>query len=47
MRTWWHLYKYFVHPQCGFMSARLQTWFPFNIQVCLNRREWLARLKAA
>ena len=25
-----HLYKYFVHPQFGFMSARLQTWFPFN-----------------
>lgn len=38
-----HLYKYFVHPQFGFMSARLQTWFPFNVQICLNGREWLAR----
>lgn len=38
-----HLYKYLLHPQFGFMSARLQTWFPFNIQVCLNGREWLAR----
>jgi hypothetical protein len=38
-----HLYKYFVHPRFGFMSARLQTWFPFKIQVCLNGREWLAR----
>lgn len=38
-----HLYKYFLHPQFGFMSARLQTWFPFQIQVCLNGREWLAR----
>jgi hypothetical protein len=38
-----HLYKYLVHPQFGFMSARLQTWFPFNIQICLNGREWLAR----
>lgn len=38
-----HLYKYFVHPTFGFMSARLQTWFPFNIQICLNGREWLAR----
>jgi len=37
-----HLYKYFVHPQFGFMSARLQTWFPFNVQICLNGREWLA-----
>jgi hypothetical protein len=25
------------------MNARLQTWFPFNIQICLNGREWLAR----
>ena len=38
-----HLYHYFVHPQFGFMSARLQTWFPLSIQVCLNGREWLAR----
>lgn len=38
-----HLYKYFLHPQFGFMNARIQTWFPFNIQVCLNGREWLAR----
>jgi len=37
-----HLYKYFLHPQFGFMSVRLQTWFPFNIQICLNGREWLA-----
>lgn len=38
-----HLYKYFLHPRFGFMNARLQTWFPFNIQVCLNGREWLCR----
>jgi hypothetical protein len=38
-----HLYHYFFHPQFGFMSARLQTWFPLTIQVCLNGREWLAR----
>lgn len=38
-----HLYKYFLHPQFGFMSARLQTWFPFQVQICLNGREWLAR----
>lgn len=37
-----HLYKYFLHPQFGFMSARLQTWFPFQVQICLNGREWLA-----
>jgi hypothetical protein len=38
-----HLYKYFLHPKFGFMNARIQTWFPFNIQICLNGREWLAR----
>jgi hypothetical protein len=25
------------------MNARIQTWFPFNIQICINGREWLAR----
>jgi hypothetical protein len=38
-----HLYKYFLHPRFGFMNVRLQTWFPFQVQVCLNGREWLAR----
>jgi len=37
-----HIYKYWMHPRFGFMSARIQTWFPFNVQVCLNGREWLA-----
>jgi hypothetical protein len=38
-----HLYKYFLHPRFGFMNARIQTWFPFNVQICLNGREWLDR----
>jgi hypothetical protein len=38
-----HIYKYYQHPVFGFMNARLQTWFPFNVQICLNGREWLAR----
>ena len=38
-----HLYKYWIDPVFGFMSARIQTWFPFQIQICLNGREWLAR----
>lgn len=37
------LYHYQVHPTFGFMHARIQTWFPFSIQVCINGREWLAR----
>ena len=38
-----HLYHYYVHPVFGFMNVRIQTWFPFNIQVCINGREWLSR----
>ena len=38
-----HVYQYLVHPSFGFMNARIQTWFPFNVQICLNGREWLAR----
>jgi hypothetical protein len=36
-------YHYWIHPEFGFMNARLQTWVPFPIQVCLNGREWLCR----
>ena len=38
-----HLYHYYQHPTFGWMYVRLQTWFPFEIQVGLNGREWLAR----
>jgi hypothetical protein len=37
------LYHYQIHPRFGFMHARIQTWFPFAVQVCINGREWLAR----
>ncbi len=32
-----------MDPEVGLMSARIQSWFPFPIQVCLNGRERLAR----
>jgi hypothetical protein len=38
-----HLYFYFDHVQYGFMNVRLQTWFPYHVQMCLNGREWLRR----
>lgn len=38
-----HLYFYLDHPVFGFMSIRLQTWFPYSIQIALNGREWLRR----
>ena len=37
-----HLYFYF-DDEFGFMNIRLQTWFPYHIQICLNGREWLRR----
>lgn len=37
------LYLYQLHVEFGWMHARIQTWFPFNIQVALNGREWLER----
>jgi hypothetical protein len=38
-----HLYHYSIHPTFGFMHVRIQSWFPFALQICLNGREWLAR----
>jgi hypothetical protein len=38
-----HLYFYYDDPVYGFMSVRLQTWAPYEIQVALNGREWLRR----
>jgi hypothetical protein len=38
-----HLYHYWKHPEIGFLHGRIQTSFPFTIQICLNGREWLAR----
>jgi len=38
-----YLYKYYLHPDFGFMHLRLQTYLPFDMQVCMNGREWLAR----
>lgn len=35
------LYHYWIDPVFGWMSARIQTWFPFPIQICVNGREWL------
>lgn len=37
------LYFYWIDREFGLMHVRLQTWLPFDIQVCLNGREYLAR----
>jgi hypothetical protein len=38
------LYHYWIDPQFGWMNARIQSWLPFPVQICLNGREWLARM---
>ena len=38
-----HYYFYWQHEEWGFCHLRLQTWFPFQVHICLNGREWLAR----
>jgi hypothetical protein len=38
-----HYYVYLRHPRFGLMHIRLMTWFPMQVQICLNGREWLAR----
>ena len=38
------LYHYWIDDQFGWMSARIQSWLPFPIQICLNGREWLSRM---
>lgn len=38
-----YVYQYWCHPILGFMNARIQTWFPFTVQICINGREWLSR----
>lgn len=38
-----HFYFYHLHPEFGLMHLRLQSWFPFLVQICINGREWLRR----
>src|SRR5271168_3013193 len=38
-----YVYQYWQHPVLGWLNARIETWFPFSIQICMNGREWLAR----
>jgi hypothetical protein len=38
-----HYYLYVIDPEFGWMHVRLQTWAPYEIQVYVNGRTWLAR----
>jgi hypothetical protein len=38
-----HHYVYLIDPEFGFMHVRVQAWIPYEIQIYINGREWLAR----
>lgn len=38
-----HHYLYLIDDEFGFMHVRIQGWMPYEIQVYVNGREWLAR----
>jgi len=37
------LYYYWMDREFGLMHVKIQTWFPFTMQVYVNGHEWLAR----
>ena len=37
------IYFYWMDREFGLMHVKLQTWFPFTVQVYVNGHEWLAR----
>ena len=39
-----HLYHYWIDSVFGLMHGRIQTWYPFNIQIYLNGKEWLGNM---
>ncbi len=38
-----HHYMYLIDPEFGFMHVRIQGWIPYEVQIYINGREWLAR----
>ncbi len=38
-----HLCFYFLDRQLGLIHVKVQTWFPFPIQVYVNGQQWLTR----
>ena len=38
-----HHYLYLIDPEFGFMHVRIQGWIPYDCQIYINGREWLAR----
>jgi len=39
-----HYYLYYNDEEFGWMFFKIQTWFPYNIQIYINGREYLSKL---
>ena len=38
-----HYYFYYLDREFGWMHVKIQTWFPFEIQVYINGREYISK----
>jgi hypothetical protein len=38
-----HYYFYYLDKEFGFMHVKLQSWFPFGVQVYVNGREYISK----
>jgi len=38
-----HYYVYLLDSMFGLVHVRMQSWFPFNVHIVINGREWLSR----
>lgn len=39
-----HYYLYFNDYEFGWMFLKIQTWFPYNVQIYINGREYLSKI---
>lgn len=39
-----HYYFYYNDEEFGWMYLKIQTWFPYNVQIYINGREYLSKL---
>ena len=39
-----HYYFYYNDDEFGLMYLKIQTWFPYNVQIYINGREYLSRI---
>ena len=39
-----HYYLYYNDIEFGWMFLKIQTWFPYNVQIYINGREYLSKL---